>query len=108
VLTRHSDSEQRLLAHGCRTALAYVDSPLVRLRHVAPVGHAFGVPSPREVLAAWERSRIQLHRYEPAVRTDDGYPLPGLPSLFGALAGAPLAPDTLIADTAAALRQALG
>jgi hypothetical protein len=60
------------------------------------------------VLAAWERTRTLLGTHQPAVLADDGYPLPGLPSLFGALAGVPLAPDTLVAATAAALVTALG
>lgn len=34
-----------------------------------------------------------------AVLIEDGYPLPGLPSLFGAIAGTALAPDALLADT---------
>lgn len=108
VLTRHPGPARQVLRDGCRTALAYADSPIVALRHFAPVGHGFGVPSPREVLAAWERTRTLLGTHQPAVLADDGYPLPGLPSLFGALAGVPLAPDTLVAATAAALVTALG
>jgi hypothetical protein len=108
VYTRHSAEEQKVLENGCRTALSYVDSPIVRLRHTAPVGHGFGVPSPREVLAAWEQTRETLSRHQPAVLTQDGFPLPGLPSLFGALAGARVTPDTILADTAEALVTVLG
>jgi hypothetical protein len=81
-----------------RTALAFADTPLVRLRHAAPVGHGFGVPSPEEVLEAWERSRTALDKNPvgAAATKDDGFPLPGLPSLFGAVAGTPLAPATLL------------
>jgi hypothetical protein len=77
------------------------------LRHSAPVGHGFGVPSRREVLAAWVHTRKTLGRYEPAVLIDDGFVLAGLPSLFSVLAGAPIVPDTMIAETVAELRQAL-
>ena len=107
VLTRHSAEDQKTLEARCRTALSYADSQIVRLRHTAPVGHGFGVPSPAEVLAAWEHSREALARHEPAVLTQDGFPLPGLPSLFSALAGARVTPDTILADTADALVEAL-
>jgi len=82
-----------------RTALAFAESPLVRLRHAAPVGHGFGVPSPEEVLDAWERGRSALGKNAvgASAARDDGFPLPGLPSFFSAVAGAPLAPSTLLA-----------
>ena len=85
-----------------RTALAFADTPLVRLRHAAPVGHGFGVPSPEEVLDAWARSRTALdkNRVGSAALVDDGFPLPGLPSLFSAVAAVPLAPSTLLHDVA--------
>ncbi|MET7462100.1 hypothetical protein [Nonomuraea sp. NPDC005501] len=82
-----------------RTALAFAETPLVRLRHAAPVGHGFGVPSPEEVLEAWERSRAALDKNAigAAASKDDGFPLPGLPSLFSAIADAAIAPSTLLA-----------
>jgi hypothetical protein len=107
VLTRHPAEQREELHQRCRAALAYATTPIVRLRHSAPVGHGFGVPSPGEVRDAWVRSRAELARLEPAVETDDGYPLPGLPSLFSAVAGKPVRPATLIADTSAALLAAL-
>ncbi|TDE49983.1 hypothetical protein E1295_19705 [Nonomuraea mesophila] len=81
-----------------RTALAFAETPLVRLRHAAPVGHGFGVPSPEEVLDAWERSRAALDKNAvgAAALKDDGFPLPGLPALFAAVAGAPIEPATLL------------
>ncbi|MET9245889.1 hypothetical protein [Nonomuraea sp. NPDC003709] len=81
-----------------RTALTFADTPLVRLRHAAPVGHGFGVPSPEEVLDAWERSRAALDKNPvgAAAMQDDGFPLPGLPSLFSAVATAPIEPATLL------------
>ncbi|GAA1509239.1 hypothetical protein GCM10009677_47650 [Sphaerisporangium rubeum] len=87
------------------TARAFADTPLVRLRHAAPVGHGFGVPSPEEVQEAWSRSRLSLARGETGatVLTEDGFPLPGLPALFTAVAAASIAPATLLADVAAHL-----
>jgi hypothetical protein len=81
-----------------RTALAFAETPLVRLRHAAPVGHGFGVPSPEEVLDAWERSRAALDKNAVGASAlkDDGFPLPGLPALFSAIAGAPIEPATLL------------
>jgi hypothetical protein len=102
VVTRHPDDIAEL-RRRCRTGLTYESSPIVKLRHAAPVGHGFGVPSTAEVADARERSRRQLARLEPTVLADDGYPLPGLPSLFSGVAGRLVRPDTLVADTAAAL-----
>ncbi|MGV9329051.1 hypothetical protein ACWDR1_23195 [Streptosporangium sandarakinum] len=93
------------LALRARMALAFAETPLVRLRHAAPVGHGFGVPSPEEVLDAWERSRAVLAKNDvgAAASAEDGFPLPGLPSLFSAVAAVPVAPSTLLADIAAHL-----
>ncbi|WP_405140571.1 hypothetical protein OG589_26825 [Sphaerisporangium sp. NBC_01403] len=93
------------LALRCKVALAYADTPLVRLRHAAPVGHGFGVPSPEEVLDAWARSRAHLDKNGVGHRAtrDDGFPLPGLPSLFSAIAGTVIEPSTLLSDVAAQL-----
>ncbi len=93
------------LALRCKVTLAYADTPLVRLRHAAPVGHGFGVPSPEEVLDAWARSRAHLDKNGVGHRAtrDDGFPLPGLPSLFSAIAGTVIEPSTLLSDVAAQL-----
>jgi len=56
------------------------------------------------VAAAWQASRESIGRHEGAATAalaEDGFPLPGLPSLFSAIAAAEIAPDTLLADTAA-------
>jgi hypothetical protein len=107
VVTRHPDEAGVRLAEACRIAQNFTDSAMIQLRHSAPVGHGFGVPSPREVMDTWLHTREHLGHREPAVLVDDGFPLPGLPSLFSALAGTRIVPDTLIADTATALRKAL-
>jgi hypothetical protein len=102
VMTQFGSVDQARLSEACRIALAYQGCALVRLRHRAPVGHGFGVPSREEVAEAWERSRHGIARRgglaEAALR-DDGFPLPGLPTLFSAIAGVPLTPDTLVHDT---------
>ncbi len=107
VFTRNPVEQQRGLEHACKTAFAFAECDLVKLRHHSPVGHGFGVPSPREVSAAWARSRNFLGKHEPAALADDGFPLPGLPSLFSALAGTRIQPDTVLADTATAVVAAL-
>ena len=104
VVRQLSDVDGEALRNRCALALAYADSPIVRLRHSTPVGHGLGVPSLREVAAAWARSRERLGG---AALHDDGYPLPGLPSFFAALAGVELTPDTLLADTVRALAEVL-
>lgn len=91
------------LAERCRLAVEFADGALVRLRHAAPVGHGFGVPSPEEVEEAWARTRASLGHQplgravvEPAAE----FALPGLPELFSAAAAHPIRPDTLLRDVA--------
>ena len=48
------------LTERCRLAHEFAEGALVRLRHAAPVGHGFGVPSPEEVSDAWDRTRTSL------------------------------------------------
>jgi hypothetical protein len=104
VMTSHPAEDRERLAEACRAAAAFAGSAIVRLRHSAPVGHGFGGPSPAEVIEAWQRSRQAIAKRgglcESAL-TEDGFALPGLPSLFSAIAGTTLTPDTLVADTAA-------
>ena len=107
VITRYDASTQERLKHACALADEFTSSQLIQLRHSAPVGHGFGVPSLAQVTAAWDHTRELIANKEPRVRVDDGYPLPGLPSLVSALAGVDITPDTLVADTVAALRAAL-
>lgn len=103
VLTRLSTADEERVAAGCRLALSYMDSAVVRLRHASPIGHGFGVPSPAEVLEAWDRTRTSLGRLDESVLADDGFPLAGLSRLFTAIAGTPIRPDTLVAEAAGAL-----
>jgi hypothetical protein len=107
VVTRHVKADQDRISAACRIAGNFSDSAMIQLRHSAPVGHGFGVPSPREVIDSWMHTREHLGKRLPAALSDDGFVLPGLPSMFSALAGASIRPDTLIADTAAAIRTSL-
>jgi hypothetical protein len=102
-MTRLDDKERADLVARCRLAHTFIDGALVRLRHSAPVGHGFGVPSPEEVEHAWARTRTALRRHPlgEAALADAGtdpYPLPGLPALISAVAGAPITPGTLLRD----------
>ncbi|GAA5026767.1 hypothetical protein [Actinopolymorpha pittospori] len=96
---------------GARVQLArmYAESPVVALRHHAPVGHFFGVPAPGEITQAWQRSWARLARpwrdganplktAEDADGLDPPYAgtargvevLPGLRELVSAVAGRPI------------------
>ena len=106
MVTRLEPGTLEALTDRCRLAQEFADGALVRLRHAAPVGHGFGVPSPDEVSDAWERTRRSLARLElgrPALDDSGGYPLAGLPEVFSAAAGHPIAPDTLLRDVSAYL-----
>lgn len=106
VVTRLADGVRADLAARCRLAKEFAGGALVRLRHAAPVGHGFGVPSADEVLSAWARTRHSLRHQELgrkalAAAGTDPYPLPGLPALLSEIATAPIVPDTLLAEVAA-------
>ncbi|WP_242905453.1 hypothetical protein [Actinomadura terrae] len=113
VMTRLEDGVRASLSERCRLAADFTDSALVKLRHAAPVGHGFGVPSPEEVQTAWARARKSLS-HQPLGRAalrdadDDRYPLAGLPALFSKIADAPLEPDTLLHDVSTRITATLG
>jgi hypothetical protein len=102
VVKRLSEEDRVALHRRVRVAATFARSPLVRLRHSAPVGHGFGVPAPAEVYDAWMRTRAALARIAPEIAGDEDEPGPGLRSLYGVLAGAPMTPDTLVAEIAEA------
>src|SRR5215212_5244484 len=80
-----------------RLAMLYVVSPIVALRHHAPVGHFFGVPSTAEISEAWGKTLDQLSRQwrdgcNPLTQASQvGFPdaevLPGISALVSAVAG---------------------
>lgn len=107
VRTALPDAVRRTLRTRIRVARRLAGSPLVALRHAAPVGHGFGVPNESEVLTAWEQTRDRvdddsLPEDESAVarriRAADGFALPGLPTFISSVAGRLVPQDTLIAD----------
>ena len=80
-----------------RLAMLYVDSPIVALRHHAPVGHFFGVPSSAEISEAWGMTWDQLslpwrdgcNPLSQAIQEGDpdAEALPGMSALVSAVAG---------------------
>lgn len=105
VITRLAESGRDDLVARCRLATEFAGGALVRLRHAAPVGHGFGVPSTDEVRAAWARTQSSLRHQERgrkalAGAAADPYPLPGLPALFSEIATAEIVPDTILAEVA--------
>jgi hypothetical protein len=92
-----------------RLAAVYVGSPLVALRHHAPVGHFFGVPSVQEISAAWLATWTKLTEpwedgSNPLLKADleshapAGEALPGMSALVSAVAGLPVGPGRLLRD----------
>lgn len=91
-----------------RLARLYQGSALVALRHHAPVGHFFGVPSVAEISAAWVATWSRLSQQWPdgdnplaasgAVQgaPDEHEALPGLSALVSAVAGRTIGPGRLI------------
>jgi hypothetical protein len=112
VMTRLDGDVRADLENRCKLAADFTDGALVKLRHAAPVGHGFGVPSPEEVQGAWKRARTSLRRHPLGKAAldgadDDPYPLPGLPAVFSAVAAAEITPDTLLDDVSTRLADAL-
>lgn len=117
---RGSLEDRRDLDARLRLALLYIDSPIVSLRHHAPVGHFFGVPSVQEISDAWVRTweRISAPWHDGsnpleqpgALTMVDREALPGMSALVSAVAGRPIGPGTVIrdigADVAAAFARA--
>ena len=109
---RPSLAARRDLDARVRLALLYVDSPIVALRHHAPVGHFFGVPSVQEISDAWVRTWERVSQPWPdgdnpllvRGRQDRSAPdeaLPGMSALVSAVAGQPMGPGHLIRDIGA-------
>jgi len=100
---------RRNLDARVRLAKLYVESPLVALRHHAPVGHFFGVPSTAEISQGWLRTWEMLSAPWPdgcnpllvqpvseAVAAREA--LPGMAALVSAVAGRPLGPGRLLRE----------
>lgn len=105
--TSESLETRRDLDARVRLALLYVDSPIVSLRHHAPVGHFFGVPSAQEISEAWLRTWDRLTQpwkdgqnplllgpVPGAAPPDEA--LPGLSALVSTVAGRTIGPGRVI------------
>lgn len=101
-----------------RLAKLYVESPLVALRHHAPVGHFFGVPSTAEISEGWLRTweklstpwndganPLLLQPVSGSVAAHEA--LPGMAALVSAVAGRPMGPGRLLRDIGDDVRRAL-
>ena len=96
------------LAARMALAAAFAAAPVVELRHGAPVGHFFGVPSRGDVSAAWEESVAWLCRPWDGAGPHGGNPggaglkaaenecLPGLRHLLSLMAGRDVAPTRVL------------
>ena len=108
-VTRLPPEHRRDLDARVRLAVVYVQSPLVALRHHAPVGHFFGVPSVQEISAAWLATWEMLTqpwrdggnpllKAELESRPPADEALPGMSALVSAVAGLPVGPGRLLRD----------
>ena len=113
--------ERRALDARLRLGLIYLESPLVALRHHAPVGHFFGVPSIAEISDGWLKTWEKLTTQWPdgsnplVAAVDQGsYPiqkdeaLPGLSMLVSVVPGCTGRPGTLLHDIADDIVRTLG
>ncbi|WP_375431395.1 hypothetical protein [uncultured Friedmanniella sp.] len=100
--------QRRDLDARVRLARLYVESPVVALRHHAPVGHFFGVPSTAEISAAWLQTWHKLSAPWPdganpllgqtLDRAAASEALPGMAALVSAVAGQPMGPGRVLRD----------
>ena len=115
---RGTVAERRDLDARVRLALIYQGSPIVALRHHAPVGHFFGVPSTSEISDAWLRTWAKLSAPWPdgsnplllgqaPGRPDPAEALPGMSAVVSAVAGRTIGPGTLIRDIGADIAAAV-
>lgn len=106
-VSRIDEQPRRDLDARIRLARIYEDSPIVSLRHHAPVGHFFGVPSVAEISDAWLRTFDKLTQPwndgENPLLLGDGpkassadEALPGLSALVSTVAGQDIRPGRVI------------
>jgi hypothetical protein len=117
-VTRLPMDQRRDLDARVRLALTYTDSPLIALRHHAPVGHFFGVPSVGEISRAWVETWAKLtHPWkdgcnpllDPGLKhaASETEVLPGMSALVSAVAGLPVGPGRLLRDIGDDIARAL-
>ncbi len=69
VYDQWNEHERRGLSARCTSAGVFSASPLLQLRHRAPIAHSFAVPSSEQVLGAWS---ITVDALEAAVGSPNG------------------------------------
>jgi hypothetical protein len=117
-MTNQPLDHRRDLDARVRLALLYLNSPIVALRHRAPVGHFFAVPSTREVAVAWAHTWEKVNAPwpdgdNPLSADDTTLPasgeeaLPGMAMLVSAVAGRPISAGRVIRDIGADIQRAL-
>ena len=110
VWVRHSEADRDALERRARLAALLGASPLIQMRHSAPVGHFFGVPDLEEIAQEWGRfaheARKRLgHDLSVGGGVDD---MPqNLCLLISALRGEPTQQSSLVADVVSHLRSLL-
>lgn len=111
VLNWGTLEQRRDLDARLRLGMIFVESPVIALRHHAPVGHFFGVPSVAEISDGWVGTWHRLTQRwadgsNPLVgRTSDDpeEALPGLSLLMSTIADRPIRTGTLLRRIGAAL-----
>lgn len=106
VVTVLPDDVLTSLTSRMTLAAVLLDSPVVALRHSAPVGHFFGVPGVDDVLEAWQETLTAVCRpwadgaaanpCEGGLDKADREPLPGLAHLLSVVAGRPVAASRVL------------
>jgi hypothetical protein len=100
------ESTSTSLERRTRVALWFGDSPLLKVRHAAPIGHFFGVPDKAEIVVAFDELAGKLRRQ--GVDVDGGDDVPSRTSqIVSIVAGEPTPPTDLLAATAEAVSIAL-
>lgn len=119
MVTRLDDGVLGDLAARMALAKVFSESPVVALRHSAPVGHFFGVPDRDEVRQAWEETVQRLCRewggqgpwggnpVGGGLSESPGEPLPGLVALLSAVAGREVRSATVLHRVADDIRTVL-
>lgn len=120
VVTVLADDVREDLAARMALAANFADSPVVALRHSAPVGHFFGVPRQDDVSEAWQETAAWLCRpwtgqgpfggnpCGGGLRARPDEPLPGLEHLLSAAAGRQVRRSSILARLRAEVSGVLG
>lgn len=114
VWTRLDPSRAENLQRRMSLVAIFADSPVLALRHAAPVGHGFGVPDRQELLEEWRETWAGLVKPWKGGRNPlhdasaHDKPLPGLEAFLSAVAGTTLQPLGVLDQVDALLAVRLG